>query len=221
MKLRVKSDEEVMTEDVDTEFTTFEIHHVDSILASKRFISDVDSKRRYSDELFSFIDESYDSLGGFRSFRDMDRFINDSYFWYITYAGHRPVSETELDVNRIYVVSVYRQSHGMKLVGLARRNIRNSESSREDNINVRRDANSAVIQHIRFMNKIGWAEVSHGLEIFFNRAFNTRDIIDPYELKEQGIFPDIQICEDELHYTRMLRKGGPEITKIAYGKINW
>lgn len=217
MKIKISSD--VSTESI--QFTTFEIHNIDSILAAKRFVADLESKRRFSDEIFAFIDEAYDKLGGFRSFKDMDRFINDSYLWYITYAGSKPSSELDLDVERIYVVSVYRRNHGLKLVGLARRRIRNTESSRQDNISIRRDANSAVIQHIKFMNKIGWAEVSHNLELFFNRALSTNDIIDPYKLKERGIFSDIEVCEDELHYTRLLRKGGPEITKIAYGKIKW
>lgn len=181
MKLYIKADNSA-------QFTTFEIHNVDSILASKRFISDIESKRRFSDELFAFIDEAYDDMGGFRSFKDMDRFINDSYMWYVTYFGPVPQSELELDVNRIYVVSVYRKNHGMKLVGLARRKIKSAESSRSENIELRRNANSAVIQHIRFMSRIGWAEVSDKLEKFFKDTLDINAIIDPYDLKSIAFF---------------------------------
>lgn len=211
----------IQAQNTDMQFTTFELHNIDSILASKRFISDIESKRRFSDELFTFIDEAYDEIGGFRSFKDMDRFINDSYLWYITYAGPEPASEHELDSNRIYVVSVYRKSHGMKLVGIARRKIVDDVSSRLDNIELRRNANSALIQHIRFMGNIGWAEVSGKLETYFHRALGNNAIILPEDLAEHNIFKDIDIDIDQFHYLRPLRKDGPMIRKIAYGHIRW
>lgn len=211
----------IQTQSINQEFSTFEITNVDDILASKRFISDIESKRRFSDELFAFIDEVYDELGGFRSFKDMDRFINDSYLWYITYAGPQPVDEAELDKDRIYVVSVHRKNHGMKLAGIARRKIINSTSSKDSNAIMRRDANSALIQHIKFMGKIGWAEVSGKLEYYFQNALGYHSIILPEELIEHRIFKEIEIDIDELHYLRPLRKDGPIIRKIAYGTIRW
>ena len=202
-------------------FTTFELHDVDAILASKRFISDVESKRKFSDELFAFIDEAYDELGGFRSFKDMDRFINDSYLWYITYDGPKPSSDSDLDIDRVYVVSVYRKNHGMKLVGIARRKVASDTSSREENITVRTKANSALIQHIKFMNRIGWAEISGKLETYFNKALGNHAIILPEELIKHNVFPNMEVDTDEFHYLRPLRKGGQIIRKVAYGHIDW
>ena len=203
-----------------TEFTTFEIDNVDSIFASKRFIADVETKRKFSDDMFAFIDEAYDELGGFRSFKDMDRFINDSYLWYITYAGPQP-SPNDLDIDKVYVVSVYRKNHGMKLVGIARRSIAYESANRDENIKARTHANAALIQHIKFMNSIGWAEISGKLEKYFFNALSNNDIILPEELIEHKVFKDITIDADELHYLRPLRTGGQMIRKIAFGYIDW
>lgn len=215
MKLYLRGTEEFEN------FTTFELHNVDSILASKRFISDIESKRKFSDEVFAFIDEAYDELGGFRTFKDMDRFINDSYLWYITYDGPQPISDSDIDINRVFVVSVYRKNHGMKLVGIARRKIASGTSSRDENIRIRTKANSALIQHIKFMNRIGWAEISGKLETYFHNALGTNAIILPEELMKHNVFPNIELDTDEFHYLRPLRKDGPIIRKIAYGHIDW
>lgn len=202
------------------EFFTVRLSNVNNIFCSHRYIKDEDVKQKLGPELFDFIDTAYDELGGFKSFKDKDRFISDSYVWYITYKGKPPVSEYELDTDRIYVVSVYRQNHGLKMVGMARRKMRNYSSSHEENIKLRKEANSALIQHIKYSVKIGWAEVSDNLEVLYNR-YAGKYIIDPYTIQESKIFKDVRVDIDELHYYRPLRNGEEDIRKIAFGHIDW
>lgn len=207
------------------QFSTFEIHHIESILAStrivkgsKRYIADLESRRRFSDEVFQFIDEAYDYLGGFRSFKDMDRFINDSYLWYITYDGPEPASEKDLEIERVYVISVYRLNHGMKLVGIARRRLAEPGSLRVDNDEVRIRSNAALAAHLKFMAKHGWAEVSDRLESKCKEILGEEWIINPQYLIDNNILKGIEIDPyDETRYFRELRKGGPTVNKIAYG----
>lgn len=217
----------IYTSDTASEFSTFEIHDVEAIFSyaqivtgAKRFIHDIEEKRKFSDELFAFINEAYDDLGGFRSFKDMDRFVNDSYLWYITYDGPRP-SENELDSSRIYVVSVYRRNHGLKLVGLARRKLLSSDSSRSVNISIRQKANAAVVAHLQFMAQRGWAEVSDALEHLCFKHLGDRYVIDSQDLINHKIFSSIELGADYYHYMRPLRKGGPMLYKVAFGTIKW
>lgn len=222
MKRYIHSAEELSS------FSTFAVHDVESIFryedrgvtGSKRFIHDPESKRKFSDELFAFINEAYDDLGGFRSFKDMDRFINDSYLWYITYQGAQP-SEDQLDNSKIYVVSVYRKNHGLKLVGLARRKLKSSDSFRDENIKVRQQANAALVAHLQFMADRGWAEVSDKLEDWCFRVLGDKYVIPPEELIEHKVFPNIELGADYYHYRRPLRKGGPMLYKIAFGTIRY
>lgn len=214
------------TEKLDS-FTTFELHNVSKVLASnqivnraKRFITQIEQRRKFSDQIFQFINEAYDELGGFKSFSDMDRFVNDSYLWYITYKGPQPASEDDLDIDRIYVVSVYRKNHGMKLVGLAKRRLSYLGAIREENQMSDTEARSAVAQHLKFMCKRGWAEVSDKLEYWCNRVLGDSNVIDPQVLVDNKIFQNIELDPySDAHYFRPLRKGGPLIHKIAYGTI--
>lgn len=217
----------VFTSTENEKFTTFELHDAECILASsrivngsKRFISSLEQKRRFSDQIFQFINEAYDELGGFKSFSDMDRFINDSYLWYITYKGSQPSSEKDLDIDRVYVVSVYRKNHGLKMVGLAKRRISRLGADKESNKLVDNEARAAVAQHLKFMASRGWAEVSDKLEVWCNRILGDRYVIDPQLLIDNCIFKDIELDPySDIHYFRPLRKGGPLLHKVAYGTV--
>lgn len=209
------------------QFSTFEIHNVDNIVCrtrlvkgSKRFIGDVETRRRFSDDVFKFIDAAYDYLGGFHSFKDMDRFINDSYLWYITYDGPKPASESDLDIDRVYVISVYRLNHGLKMVGIAKRNVARLGSDKSSNASARQRSDAALASHLKFMATRGWAEVSNSLESWCHKVLGDRYIIDPQYLIDKKIFKDIEIDPyDNMYYFRTLRKGGPVLHKIAYGTI--
>ena len=204
-----------------TQFETFSIDNRSMIQASHMYISTQSEREMIADELFNFIDTAYDEIGGFKSFKDIEHFISDSYLWYITYDGAQPNTLADFDIRKVYVVSVFRKRFGLKMVGLARRKIARDERDKEKNNEIRRNANSAVIQHIKFISKIGWAEVSGELEKFFRRALTIYDIIDPYDLKDYKVFRNMTIDMDEFHYARPLREGEKPITKIAYGNIKF
>lgn len=205
------------------QFVTYQLcdTSVQHIVSSHIYIGNSNERKQIGQELFKFIDESYDGVGGFKSFKDVDHFIDNSYLWYITYDGQQPESLDQFDVKKVLVVSVFRHSHGLKLVGLARRVIGKTEHNKQENILIRRNANSALYEHISFLKnkQTGWAEVSGKLEDYFKQVFDVTDIIDPYDLKEHRIFNNIDIDIDELHYYRPLHKGEEPVKKIAYGRI--
>ncbi len=175
-----------------------------------------------AEDLFAFINSVYDELGGFKSFKDVAHFVDDSYLWFITYDGPRPTALQDFDIKKVLVVSVFRNNNGLKLVGLARRKIGKEETDKRANMELRRNANNAVVQHIRFVSKIGWAEVSDKLEEYFKKTLTIQDIIDPYELQSHKIFKNMEIDPyDEFHYYRPLRTGETPTRKIAYGNIKW
>lgn len=103
MKLYTKSSENI-SEESET-FNTFEVSNISDVLSAHRYVSNIEEKRALADKLFAFFQDVYDEISGFQSFKDIDRFINDSYLWYITYKGKVPADKSNLD--RIFVVSVY------------------------------------------------------------------------------------------------------------------
>lgn len=107
MKLYIKSNENV-SEESET-FNTFEVSNISDVLSAHRYVSNIEEKRALADKLFAFFQDVYDEIGGFQSFKDIDRFVNDSYLWYITYKGEVPADKSNLDLDRIFVVSVYRK----------------------------------------------------------------------------------------------------------------
>ncbi len=203
-------------------FSTFELpayQGIEYIQASHIYIAKKSERELLADDIFQFIDSAYDGIGGFKSFKDMDRFINDSYLWYITYDGEQSANLEDFDIRKVYVVSAFRKNHGMKMVGMARRRILPDENDRKTNQDMRQKANSALYEHIRFTAKIGWAEVCGKLEDYFRNALTIYDIIDPYILQDKKVFRDIDVDIDEFHYYRSLRKGEEPVKKIAYGSI--
>ena len=206
---------------LNSSMTTFQIDGKRVIEASHIYVRDKSQREIIAEELFDFINQAYDEIGGFKSFKGIQHFIDDSYLWYITYDGEQPSDLKDFDISKVYVVSVFRQKYGLKMVGLARRRILRSENNRKENMELRQKANAAVTQHIKFISKIGWAEVSDKLETFFHQTLSIHDIIDPYDLKDHKIFKDIDIDLDEFHYYRSLRKGESPLRKIAYGTIKF
>lgn len=206
----------------ENKFSTFEISNfkgLQYICGSHIYIAQKSERELLADDIFQFIDSAYDGIGGFKSFKDMDRFINDSYLWYITYDGPQPSNLEHFDIRKVYVVSIFRQNHGLKMVGMARRKILPDENNRHENMIMRQNANSALHEHIRFTTKVGWAEVSGQLEKHFNNTLTIHDVIDPYILKEEKVFKNMEIDMDEFHYYRPLRTGEQPVCKIAYGNI--
>lgn len=192
-----------------------------SVMASHIFIATRDERSQIAEAVFELLNEVYDELGGLKSFKDIDTFINDSYLWYITYDGPQPKSLDEFDINKVYVVSVFRQRYGLKGVAIARKIIGRTSRNKDENMILRDKANAALNDHIRFVCKYGWCEVSDPIEKKFYKLFGHKNVIDPYDLKDHGVFPHMKIDIDELHYWRPLRKGETSTMKIAYGTIKF
>lgn len=204
-------------------FNTFianKLNIKDYIFESHIYVTDKESRVTIANDIFELLNTAYDEIGGFKSFKDMERFINDSYLWYITYDGPQP--EGKLDINKVLAVSVFRQSYGLKMVGMAANRFPGFCKNSVERTMVKAKARSAIQEHIRFVADRGWAEVSDRLEVLFEKSLPwSKYVILPEELIEHRIFNNISIDLDGIHYYRPLRKGELPIRKIAYGTMKF
>lgn len=198
-----------------------ELKHKESIYSAHIYVTHRSERELLADDIFHFIDSTYDEIGGFKSFKDMDRFISDSYLWYITYDGVQPDSLDEFDIGKVLVISVFRKNHGMKMVGFASNLFPDLKRKSDEYMHQREKVQYAIPQHIKFISKIGWAEVSDRLESWFHKVLGWQGIIDPELLRDNQVFKNISVDLDGLHYYRSLRNGEKPIQKIAYGTIKW
>ena len=193
------------------------IYHSSPIVASHMYVKDASIKSLLASDLFEFMNDAYKWIGGFQSFTGEDDFADRSYLWMITYAGNLPDSEKDIEISKVYTVSVYKQKYGLKLVGIGNNRFEDLPKPERQEYKVR--AKNALIQHIKFAMNRGWAEVSGAAEKMFNLAIDSSYIIEPEWLKETvPEFEDIEILPDNLHYSRIL-SNGTEVTKIAYGNL--
>ena len=211
-------------------FSTYEVHNAfHSVLGAHMYITKKSEREQIAESVFDFMNTVYDEagLGEFKSFKNLAHFIDDSYLWYITYLGDAPDTLDNFDIHRVYVVSVFRQNHGLKMVGIAKRHLGKYEGDPNDTEfkqlwdDYGRDLRNALYNHLRFIKSLpnAWAEVSGKLEKHFDNVFTYHGIISPYELRDHKIFKDIDIDIDEIHYYRAIRKGETPTQKIAYGHI--
>ena len=108
-------------------------------------ITDKAKRELWADDIFQFLDTVYDGSGELRSFQDMSI---APCLWYVTYDGEQPESLEELDVRKVYVVSVFRHDHGLKMAGIARRKVLPDETNRSANIELRHNVKAALYEHI-------------------------------------------------------------------------
>lgn len=191
--------------------------HRQSITASHMYVRDPEIKRLLSSDLFEFMNEAYKWIGGFKSFTGEDDFADRSYLWYITYEGPLPENEKDIDINKVYTVSVYKKKYGLKLVGIGNNRFENVPKS--ERMELKSRAKDALSDHIEFAVRKGWAEVSGAAEKMFKMTLSPKWIIDPEDLKLYiPEYEDIEILPDNIHYSREL-SNGMEVTKVAYGTI--
>lgn len=196
-------------------FSTFSIKGNDYIRSSHLFLGPQDERELIAEDTFELLQTVYDEFGGFKSFKNIDRYINDSYLWYITYDGPKPALDT-FDVNKVYAISVYRNKYGLKGVAIARKPFSGPINKGSERY---KHANIAFDNPLRFVMKRGWCEVSDEVEHRLYKLFGYHGVIDPHTLIEHKIFRNIEISDDGLHYSRPLRKGEVPTEKIAYGTI--
>ena len=186
------------------------------ITASHIYVSDPSLKDQLASNLFEFMNDAYRWIGGFKSFTGEDDFVDKSYLWYITYDGEAPSNPADIDINKVYTVSVYKQKFGLKMIGIG--NNRFSSFPSDERKELKRKARDAMRQHIRFAVQRGWTEVSCKMESLLFDTVSSKYIIEPEELLDLPGYEDIEILPDQLHYSRTT-SSGLAVTKMAWGTI--
>lgn len=187
-----------------------------SIYASHQLITDKRIKGMLGSDTFEFMNTAYKYIGGFHSFDSEDDFIDNSYLWYITYDG--PLDNMkDFDISKVYTVSVFKQKYGLKLVGAGNNRFYHVYDE-EDRKTKKVHASDALKQQLKWALNHGWIEASGALESLILHNFSHKYIIEPEILKEAEVFKDMEIANDNLHYTRKL-SNGMEVYKMAFGKI--
>lgn len=172
-------------------------------------------------DLFQFVNTAGDAAEDIHSFPELLTLFPDPDRWCITYDGAQPDSAAALNPRKICAVSALRSHYGLELAGTAKRRILPDETEKAENQVLRRTIAAALQEHICALAKISWAEVSGALEHEFRRALTISDILDPYVLQAQQIFPEIDVDLDEFHYYRPRFPGTAPVRKIAYGTMQF
>ena len=187
-----------------------------SIYASHQLIRDKKIKQMLGSDTFEFMNTAYKYIGGFHSFDGESDFVDNSYLWYITYDGELNNME-DFDISKVYTVSVFKQKYGLKLVGAGNNRFYHEEDEEARKTKKVR-ASAALKQQLKWALNHGWIEASGALEALILNNFSHKYIIEPEILKDANVFKDMEIANDNLHYTRKL-SNGMEVYKMAFGKI--
>ncbi len=149
-------------------------------------------------------------------YKDFDSYTGSEYSWFVTYEG----TSEEPDLNKIYAISIFKRDHGLKLVCMARKELRRSEFPEESVMRLRGRNYRAEEKHIRYIldNNIGWAELDEHLENAFRRVSTIDNVINPTLLIDNKVIESITVDSDDYHYCRLNDKG-KTVKKIAYGHI--
>ena len=188
----------------------------DPIYASHQLITDKSIKEQLCSDTFEFMNTAYKYIGGFHSFDGESDFLDKSYLWYITYDG--PLDDMkDFDISKVYTISVFKQKFGLKLVGAGNNRYYGIEDD-EERKTKKLKASDALKQQLKWALNHGWIEASGALEALIRNNFSSKYIIEPEYLQENHVFKDMEIANDNLHYTRKL-SNGMEVYKMAFGKI--
>ena len=123
----------------------------------------------------------------------------------------------DFDISKVYTISVFKQKFGLKLVGAGNNRYYGVEDEEERKTKKLR-ASDALKQQLKWALNHGWIEASGALEALIRNNFSSKYIIEPEYLQENHVFKDMEIANDNLHYTRKL-SNGMEVYKMAFGKI--
>ena len=179
-----------------------------------RLCSLIDPGKRYGfnrDKSFCMLGEACDDKERLDLYKNLSRYAGEEFFWYVTCDNSQEDAGTDLDPNKVFVISIFKRDHGRKLVAMA------------ENRNPDSEVNGywARYAHIRYLmnNNIGWAEVSENLERSFARACTLKDVVAPAVLVGQKVIRNLEIEADDYHYFRMNDSGKKMVKKICYGHI--
>lgn len=179
--------------------------------------------RIYSEKRFSIVD--YSSFGYERIdlYEDIESFAGDEYTWYVTYEGTVADIITDVDEDRIYSISIFKQDHGLKLVGMAEISFYSVERNDPRFSEIRRKIYPANLAHVKYLldNQIGWGELSGYVERIYRHAGTINNLINPAILVNHNVFREIEIDDDGYHYNRTVEGEKKSVKMIAYGHIEF
>ena len=203
-------------------FTTFEItgDSYKTVYCSEISTSWDRSDRR-GKKLFRLIEGACDRKEERELCRDLYELRGEEYSWFVTYEGPVPEPAYDHDHSKVYVISIFKEDHGRKLVAMAVRSRCDEED--EDihsfiNYSKRSFSRAAFVRDM-IDNKIGWAEVSGFLEMEFSRVCTLDQVINPEVMKKYNVFENMEVDADDYHYYRLDDEGRKKVRKIAYGYI--
>ncbi len=181
------------------------------------------TERFIRDSKFHIVESSCFGYERIDLYEDVRAFAGNEYTWYITYDGSMPERITDLDEDKIYAISIFKQDHGLKLVCLATRNLYNIEYDDPNYDQMYKKSYSASSAHIKYLldNNIGWAEMSDGLEADFRQLGTINNLISPAILVNHNVFREIEIDDDGYHYNRTVEGEKKSVKMIAYGHIEF
>lgn len=189
-------------------FTTREVTDIN---VRNELCSDIYSGKGHSrDKLFSLVDDSCDKEERKHLYEDLEHYVGAEYVWYVTSEG-----------DTVFDVSIFKRDHGLKLVGMARRNPPTEGIRDAAGRDLYEKGIYAWYAHIRYLmdNNICWCEISGELESAFRRVCTMRNLIDPQVFADTNVFRGVEIEVDDYHYYRKISGDKKTERKIAYGHI--
>lgn len=154
---------------------------------------DEDSKKKYADQVWEILQQSYSKVGGFHSAASVEELIAKTGMWKLTVRnGH------------VYAVSLYKDHLGRKSIASG---TDGSDIGKSDYNRIKREDLSL---------QRAWAEVSGAPEALLKRA-KAQPIPNTFAASLTGK-EILELNPDGYHYTRLI-SGHPH-EKIIYGFIN-
>ena len=133
--------------------------------------------------------------------------------WCITYRKEQPKASDLLDLDDVLVLSAFIQYHGYKMIQMFRQIVPSGTGTKEGNLKLKQDVSAALIDHIRYICKFGWVEVSDKLMKTFQMALGIYSgqldpgwrakLIDPRRLEQFDEFNNLAYWMIDPEYIKL------------------
>ena len=170
---------------------------------------------------FALVEAACDSDERLAMYKNISHYAGNDYIWFVTYEGE---PAREIDLNKIYEISIFKREHGLKMIAMVRRERQPFAligKKQLDFRDFREKCYYAEAAHIKRLidEGTGWFEVSRELSYLFSRICTMDDVIDPSVLIKHKVFKGIVIDTDKYHYNRIGSDGTKTAKKMAFGVI--
>ncbi|SDY38332.1 Predicted DNA-binding transcriptional regulator YafY, contains an HTH and WYL domains [Ruminococcaceae bacterium YAD3003] len=214
----------IMRRDAET-MESFATSELTDAAVKSSLVSQINSgtDRFNRDKKFGIVDYSCFGYERIDLYEDIESFAGDEYTWYVTYEGPVADNITDVDEDRIYSISIFKQDHGLKLVGMAEKSFYSVERNDPRFSEIRRKSYPANLAHVKYLldNQIGWGELSGYAERIYRHAGTINNLISPAMLVNHNVFREIEIDDDGYHYNRTVEGEKKSVKMIAYGHIEF